>query len=148
MRHLIFASLCALAIAGCDKKDDSARTDVNVRTGYDSRTDADKDYDVTKPKDADDTSRNVRDRNDASVTPVDQKENEADIKRTADIRKRIVDTKLSVNAQNVKVVTMNGRVTLRGPVKSQAEKDSIESIARDVAGAGNVDNQLEVETSR
>jgi hyperosmotically inducible protein len=102
---------------------------------------------TVKAKDADNTARNTTDRNDrSSVTPPDQKESEADLARTAEIRKRIVDTKLSVNAQNVKVVTMNGRVTLRGPVKSQAEKDAIEQIARDVAGAGNVDSHLEIES--
>jgi len=141
MRTLILVSLCALAIAGCGKHD-ATTSDTKART-YDARTDT-----AAKPKDADDTSRNARDRNDASVTPIDQKENKADIDRTAEIRKRIVDTKLSVNAQNVKVITMNGHVTLRGPVKTQAEKDTVERIAREVAGAGNVDSEIEVETSR
>lgn len=143
MRHLMLVSLCALAIAGCDKHDDDANRSQNKVPAYGTRTDT-----TTKAKDADDSSRNVRDRNDATVTPVDQKENETDIKRTADIRKRIVDTEMSVNAQNVKVITMNGRVTLRGPVKTQAEKDSIERIAKEVAGAGNVVNELEVEMNR
>lgn len=97
-------------------------------------------------KDADNTARNSADRQDHSVTPLDQEENEADLARTTEIRKRILDSSFSTNAQNVKVVTINGRVTLRGPVKSQSEKDAIEQIARDVAGAGNVDCQIEVET--
>ncbi len=60
---------------------------------------------------------------------------------------RVVDTEMSVNAHNVKIVTQDGRVTLRGPVKDAAEKDAIEKIAVEVAGAGHVDNQLEVETT-
>ena len=51
---------------------------------------------------------------------------------------------MSVDAQNAKVVVQGGKVTLRGPVKSQEEKEAVGKIATDVAGAGNVDNQLEV----
>jgi len=80
-------------------------------------------------------------------TPLDQNENQADINLTAEIRKRVVDTKMSVNAQNVKIITQDGRVTLRGPVKTADEKKRIEEIARVVAGDGKVDSQLEVEKS-
>jgi osmotically-inducible protein OsmY len=67
------------------------------------------------------------------------------VKYTAEIRSRITgDSSMSVNARNVKIVTSQGKVTLRGPVDSAAEKDAIERIARDVAGEGNVDNQIEV----
>ena len=66
---------------------------------------------------------------------------------TADIRKRVVDTKMSTNAQNVKIVTQDGHVTLRGPVKSDEERTRIGKFAEEVAGSGNVDNQLEVETN-
>jgi osmotically-inducible protein OsmY len=52
---------------------------------------------------------------------------------------------MSVNAQNVKIMTQDGKVTLRGPVKSDDEKKKIEDIALAVAGVGKVDNQLEVE---
>jgi osmotically-inducible protein OsmY len=67
------------------------------------------------------------------------------VKTTAEIRKRITATEgLSINAQNAKVITSGGKVTLRGPVESAAERDTIDRIARDVAGEANVDNQLEV----
>jgi osmotically-inducible protein OsmY len=99
------------------------------------------------PADRDNTAVNVRDRSDGAKTPINQNENKADVNTTAEIRKRIVDTKLSVNAQNVKVITQDGRVTLRGPVKSAAEKRQIEDIAVAVAGAGKVDNLLEVESN-
>ena len=75
---------------------------------------------------------------------MDQNENKADIKITADIRKQVVDTKMSVNAHNIKIITQDGKVTLRGPVKTEEEKQMIEKIALAVAGANNVDNQLEV----
>ena len=49
-----------------------------------------------------------------------------------------------MNAKNVKIVTMNGHVTLRGPVNSVDEKTRIAEIANRIAQSGNVDNQLEV----
>ena len=88
---------------------------------------------------------NVRDRSDAAKTPIDQNENQKDIDITANIRKRVVDTKMSVNAQNVKIITQSGKVTLRGPVKTEEEKAQIAKMAEEVAGPGNVDNQLEVQ---
>jgi hyperosmotically inducible periplasmic protein len=90
------------------------------------------------------TGINVRDRDSTAKTPFDQFENKADIKVTADIRKQILESKLSVNAQNVKVITQDGKVTLRGPVKTEQEKRKIEEIALAIAGADKVDSQLEV----
>jgi len=54
------------------------------------------------------------------------------------------DDSLSFTAKNVKIITVDGKVTLRGPVKSEAERSAIEAAARRVAGAAQVDNQLEV----
>jgi len=93
----------------------------------------------------DNTGINERDRSAAAKTPMDQNQNQKDIDVTANIRKRVVDTKLSVNAKNVKIISQDGKVTLRGPVKTAEEKNQIEQIAGDVAGAGNVDSQLEVQ---
>src|SRR5205085_4937904 len=91
------------------------------------------------------TGENERDRIATSKTPIAQGEDTTDIKLTAEIRNRVVNTAdMSVNARNVKIVTDGGRVTLRGPVNSQAERDTIVRIAREVAGGGNVDDQLEV----
>ena len=99
----------------------------------------------TDGKKKDNTAINERDRSTAAKTPLDQKENQKDIDITASIRKRVVDSKMSSNAQNSKIITQDGKVTLRGPVKSNDEKQQIEEIAIDVAGTGNVDNQLEVQ---
>ena len=100
---------------------------------------------ATEPTPPNNTAVNERDASGATKTPIDQDETQADVNRTAEIRKRILDTEdLSVNARNAKVITSQGKVTLRGPVESEAERDTLAKIATDVAGAGNVDNQLEV----
>jgi hyperosmotically inducible protein len=96
--------------------------------------------------DADNTARNERDRNSATQVPTDQAENEADREISANVRKAVVgDDSLSINAQNVKIVTSNGDVTLRGPVKTAREKESIEAKAKQVTGVHSVTNLLEVE---
>jgi hyperosmotically inducible periplasmic protein len=94
---------------------------------------------------ADNTARNVRDRNDATLTPFDQGNSKTDVATTAQIRKEIIaHNNMSLNARNVKIITTDGRVTLRGPVESAQEKRIIGEIADRAARAGNVDNQLEV----
>ena len=66
---------------------------------------------------------------------------------TAQIRKEIIAGKdMSVNAQNVKIITNIGKVTLRGAVNSDAEKRLIGEIAGRVASADNVTNQLDVKS--
>jgi len=100
--------------------------------------------DIALPADRDNTATNVRDRDDSTKLPIDQNENKIDIGITADIRSQVVDTEMSVDAQNVKIVTQDGRVTLRGPVKTAEEKQRIEEIAHSVAGADKVDSLLEV----
>ena len=93
----------------------------------------------------DNTGRNVRDRDDATKTPGDQAENEADRTITQNVRKALTDDdSLSTDGKNVKVITSDGNVTLRGPVKSDKEKIEIESKAKQIAGVKKVDNQLEV----
>jgi hyperosmotically inducible protein len=93
----------------------------------------------------DNTARNLRDRDSHTLTPLDQGNSQADIDTTAQIRKEIMAVDgISVNAKNVKIITMNGHVTLRGPVNSEDEKRQIGEIADRIAQSGNVDNQLEV----
>ena len=91
------------------------------------------------------TEINVRDKANTTLTPEDQKETESDIKITADIRQAIIKNKsLSVNAQNVKIITRNGVVTLRGPVESKKESKKIKKIAKHTPGVLKVNNQLEI----
>ena len=61
------------------------------------------------------------------------------------IRKSLMaDKSLSTDAHNVKVISNNGEVTLRGPVRSEDERKTVEAKAIEVAGAGHVNNQLEI----
>ena len=93
----------------------------------------------------DNTKVNERDTNSAVPTPGDQGNNASDLKITQQIRQAVMaDGSLSFTAKNVKIITQNGKVTLRGPVKSEDERNRIEVAARKVAGAAQVDNQLEV----
>jgi osmotically-inducible protein OsmY len=76
---------------------------------------------------------------------LDQGTSDADVQTTRRIRQEILARQgLSLNARNVKVITANGRVTLRGPVNDEAEKQTIADIAGRIAQKGNVDNQIEV----
>jgi osmotically-inducible protein OsmY len=71
--------------------------------------------------------------------------NPADRAITQKIRKAIHEDKsLSTYAHNIKIVTQDGKVTLRGPVRSEDEKSNLQSKAVEVAGQDNVTNQLEV----
>jgi hyperosmotically inducible protein len=99
----------------------------------------------TATVEADNTGRNVRDRSDVTKTPTDQAENEADRAITQSIRQNIAsDSSLSTNAKNVKIITVDGAVTLRGPVKSEKEKADIVARAQQIAGVKRVDDQLEI----
>jgi hyperosmotically inducible protein len=94
-------------------------------------------------KDATNTKINDRDRHGA-LTPMDQGGG-ADRDITAAIRRSVVaDKALSFTAKNVKIITVGGKVTLRGPVKSDDEKSAIEAKAKAAPGVSSVDNQLEV----
>jgi sporulation protein YlmC with PRC-barrel domain len=96
----------------------------------------------------DNTTRNVRDRDSSTMTPLDQGNSQADIDITAQIRKEIIATDgMSINDKNVKIITMNGHVTLRGPVNTADEKSQIGDIADRIAQSSNVDNELEVTQS-
>jgi hyperosmotically inducible periplasmic protein len=93
----------------------------------------------------DNTGRNVRDRGGTTLTPGDQSETEVDRTLTQRIRQAVVaDDALSTTAKNVKIITVNGVVTLRGPVKTMEEKRTIEATAQQIAGVDKVDSQLEL----
>lgn len=96
----------------------------------------------------DNSGTNVRDRNDQTKTAGDQSETEADRTISQSIRQALTaDDSLSTNAKNAKIITVDGKVTLRGPVKSDQEKAAIAAKAQQVAGVKNVDNQLEIATN-
>ncbi len=103
---------------------------------------------ATEPA-ADNTARNERDASGDSKTSGDQSESPEDIKITAAIRRAIVaDDSLTMTATNVKIITADGKITLRGPVKTAAEKTKIAELAKKEAGKATIDNQLEVKESK
>ena len=94
---------------------------------------------------ADNSAKNVRDRDDATKTSGDQSESEADRTISQNIRQAInADDSLSTNGKNVKIITAEGVVTLRGPVKDETEKTNIVAKAQQIAGVKSVENQLEI----
>lgn len=151
-----------LAAGACDQKTPTSGAD------YETRTPA-KTVDTTPPATptvvqgvpttqpvspttrvaADNTAKNRDDMDGNTVTPLDQSESAEHIKVTADIRRAVVqDDTLSITAKNCKIITdETGRVTLRGPVSTQGEKDNIGAKARSVAGNDRVNNALEVKTN-
>jgi hyperosmotically inducible periplasmic protein len=93
----------------------------------------------------DNTKTNQGDANKGAVTAEQQKMNPADRNTTRQIRSAIYkDKSLSTYAHNIKVITQDGKVTLKGPVRTADEKAGIEAKAAAVVGAENVTNQLQV----
>ena len=94
---------------------------------------------------ADNTKVNERDRNKNEPTADQQKENRSDRDITQQIRQAIMkDKSLSTYAHNVKVITQNGQVTLKGPVRSEDEKKTVEAKATEVAGENKVTSELDI----
>ena len=97
---------------------------------------------------ADNTATNERDRSGETQTSGDQSNSSADLKITQAIRQALMkDGELSMTAKNIKIITDNGQVTLRGPVKNAQEKAKIDQLARSAAGGAKIDDQLDVKGS-
>jgi hyperosmotically inducible periplasmic protein len=98
--------------------------------------------DTAKP---DNTRTNQADRGNGEPTADQQKNNKSDRETTRQIRRALMaDKALSTYAHNVKVISQNGTVTLKGPVRSEDEKNAVEAKAAEVAGASNVKDELTV----
>jgi osmotically-inducible protein OsmY len=96
------------------------------------------------PTASDNTKLNQQDRNSDRVTADQQKENPSDLSITREIRKELIDDKsLSAYAHNVKIITQNGTVTLKGPVRTEEEKRMVEAKAASVSGKA-VNSELSV----
>jgi osmotically-inducible protein OsmY len=94
---------------------------------------------------ADNTKVNERDRAKDAATADQQKENAGDRDLAQKIRRAVMDDKsLSTYAHNVKIIAQDGRVTLKGPVRTETEKKTIEGKALAVAGAGHVVNEISI----
>jgi len=103
--------------------------------------------DTTKPP-ADNTKVNQRDGSKTAITADQAKNNGSDREAMQKIRKSLMDdSSLSTYAHNVKVIAQNGKVTLKGPVRSEEEKRTVLQKAEDVAGRGNVVNEITIRST-
>src|SRR5438874_9702862 len=97
----------------------------------------------------DNTAKNQRDRSSETKKSGDQSNSSADLKITQAIRRALMkDPELSTTAKNIKVITANGQVTLRGSVKTAQEKAKIDQIAKSAAGGAQIDDQLDIKRSK
>ncbi len=144
---ILVAAACT-TMGACDKRSDRPATNGTTGSDRNSGNNRDSGYTgTTGGSQADNTARNTADRDTTTKTPLDQSNSKADIDITTAIRRAVMeDNVLSTNAKNCKIITDKGVVTLRGPVATQAEKDSIGAMARAAAGVTSVDNQLEVKS--
>jgi osmotically-inducible protein OsmY len=95
--------------------------------------------------DANNTATNQRDRSGETKTSGDQSNTSDDLQITQAIRRGLMkDDNLSSDAKNIKVITANGQVTLRGPVNNAREKTKVEQIAKSAAGGAQIVDQLDV----
>ncbi len=99
--------------------------------------------DVTAP---DNTAQNEKPKNKDIMIPTDQGNSEKDIQITKDIRAAIVSSDLSFNAKNIKIITRDEKVFLKGVVETSAEHESILDIARNHANATKISDQLETKS--
>ena len=98
---------------------------------------------------ADNTAVNQRDRSGGAKTSGDQSNSAENLKITQSIRRALMkEAELSTTAKNIKVITINGQVTLRGPVKTTQEKAKIAQLARSAAGGAQIVDQLDVNESK
>jgi len=153
--YLILSSLLfpvVLVISGCQMKDsytDNSATggSTNSLTASTNST-----YDAanTNGINADNSGRNVRDRDTNNLTVLDQGNSAADTQLTQQIRQMVVSStnNFSILAQNIKIITQGGTVTLRGPVQTEVEHSNIVMLAQGLAGSTNVVDQLEVKNNQ
>ena len=93
----------------------------------------------------DNTKINKRDTSNKELTADQQSQTKGDREIAQNIRRAVVDDKsLSTNAHNVKIIVVNGMVTLKGPVKSEEEKLKIEEKASRIAGKGKFKNEIDI----
>jgi sporulation protein YlmC with PRC-barrel domain len=124
-------------VTGTDYTRNTAGTHSNTRntTGTDNN--------ARKVTDADNTAHNKKAEN-RDYNPTDQGNSSRDVQITKDIRSGIMDADLSFNAKNIKIITSNERVTLKGVVESHDEHEKILKIARNHASTAQITDELKV----
>lgn len=124
------------AISTTDQRTDAMRADESTveHKGGQNQT-----------RQVDNSGQNEVDRDSASVTPFDQGTSESDMSITQAIRKSLTsDSSMSINAQNLKIITRSGVVVLRGPVANQVEADAVLEHVRTINGVTRIDNQIAI----
>ena len=102
-------------------------------------------YVVAQSVPPDNTKSNKVDASNATATADEQANNAADLDLTKRIRQSVMaDKSLSTYARNIKIVTVNGSVTLNGVVRSEDEKSAIETKAANIAGKNKVTSVLKI----
>jgi hyperosmotically inducible periplasmic protein len=105
-------------------------------------------YDPAALTEADNSKRNSTEQNKNTDTAEKQSNSKDDLALTQKIRQAVMkDGSLSMNAKNVKIIARDGTISLKGPVDSEREKDTIATAAGEIAGKDKVDNQLEVKAA-
>jgi hyperosmotically inducible periplasmic protein len=128
MKKFFLMTMLSLTLVACDRQDKPSNAPTS---GQDYNND--------------NTGKNIRDRDSMAKTSGNQSESEADRTITQKIRQAVMaDDSLSTNAKNIKIITIKGVVTLRGPVANAQEKDAIARKVNGVHGVVEIDNQLEV----
>jgi hyperosmotically inducible periplasmic protein len=142
------ADAAELQVASQDKEDAKRSKDKGAKPGTATTETHESHKDVATGSSPDSTGKNARDKSGDTLTPMDQSEDKRDLEMTQRIRKALVDDDtLSTNAKNIKVITVNGIVTLRGPVDSMEERNKIVAKATPIAG-GKLKNELEIQLSK
>jgi osmotically-inducible protein OsmY len=107
------------------------------------------DSSVSDSTKADNTTRNSSEQNKNTDTAEKQSNSKDDLALTQKIRQAVVeDGSLSMNAKNVKIIARGGKITLQGPVDSQAERNAVATKAREIAGKDKVEDHLEVKAEK
>lgn len=142
MMSLIFITACS----SYEKDDELYKRGYNPQVNKESSTYSHTSEDHNRTKADYTTTDYDRSTNYSSgVTAQDQGSSDWDVKTTQTIRQQIVNQEgFSTNAKNVKVITINGNVYLKGPVETILEKNRIESIAKDAAGMTKVNSEINV----
>ena len=133
------AGLALSVAATTAQPDDSGAHPVSDASTADNAT--------SSSPDADNTARNERHRTGRTLTPVDQSSEPKDLAITRRIREALMaDDTLGTDAKNVKVITINGQVTLRGPVANADEHAKVVAIAAGIALPTEVHDELEMKS--
>jgi len=143
MRIGVWITLAALALAGCNQNTSPPAANNTPNKPVTTAKPAVRET-PAEPARPDNSAVNKRDADNTTILPTDQGSSQADTDMVAEIRREVLKIEnLSFNGRQAKIVVNDGKVVLRGPVASDAEKKAIEDVAKRIA-KDNVHSELEV----